>query len=175
MKMPSGWVGEESQQRMIDHDARLYAPLPLWAIMASLSGGGEPQHYMTQCRDVEGRTEWRAVWLVGSLLVYGSIGKSEDQWSAYSHDDAPDDMQPEKVDAWARPVREIARLQLADVVVKHPKSYSENGREWLWSAAAEIVFADGVTVSLPPFGETSTDDIDRAVQDFLDAITGLLE
>lgn len=157
---------------MGDPEAGAYAPVALWACMSSLTGGADPIAAMVERRIKDGSTEWRALWLIDNTLAYGSVVKGKEGWSA--HSEAPGDDQPDATTGWSRPIRGICAVEIADARCRHVEGWSDSGKVWTWSSAARIVFKEGESVDLPPFGEAASDDADARVQEFLKELTSRL-
>ncbi|MGI8721548.1 MAG: hypothetical protein ACR2JG_04915 [Geodermatophilaceae bacterium] len=168
MKMPSEWLGEAAQRRMIDGHAQVMAPVALWAAMSTLAGTREPNCTLVQANLSTGATEWRALWLVEETIVYASMIKSVERWTAYSEAE-PSDVQPDDTIAWTRRVKDILRVELQDVDCKRVRSLGESEGEWRWSVGAVLQFADA-QVQLPLFGVSESEEADRTVKEFLDAL-----
>jgi hypothetical protein len=165
MKIPEGWLGESAQDRMADRAAGAYAPVALWACMSSLTGGAEPIATTVQ-RDIhDGSTEWRALWLKGNALAFGSVVKGKEGWSAYS--DAPGDDEPDVTTGWVRSIKQVSRVELSQAECRRISRLSESGRAWTWSSSARVVFRDGGSVDLPLFGKPQSDVQDAEIQTLL--------
>lgn len=162
MKIPDGWLGESAQDRMADRAASAYAPVALWACMSSLTGGVEPIATTVQ-RDIrDGSTEWRALWLTGNALAYGSVVKGKEGWSAYS--DAAGDDEPDVTTGWVRSIKQVSRVELSQAECRR---ISRVSGAWTWSSSARIIFRDGGSVDLPHFGRPQSDVQDAEIQTLL--------
>lgn len=165
MKMPTEWLGEDTQVLMTETHAHRTPPVVLWGAVLSLTGGVKPTSLMVQVDASTQRTEWRAVWLTDSLVGFASVTKDSEGWTAYSDDD-----QADTVTAWVRHIRDVTSVELRDVDCKRVRSYGDREKDWYWSAGARVLFGDGTHVDLPLFGTSPSNEHDVEIQKFLDAI-----
>lgn len=172
MRMPTEWLDKQVQARMYDQHARGTAPIALWGCLASLTSGAETVASLVEKQATEpAGTEWRAAWLTETVLAYGTVTKSIQDWTFSDLHDC----EPDSIDGWVRPLSGVSSLDLGSVVFRRvPTPYSDSDQEWSWSSTTRVHFNDGLVIEVPLFGGSTNDERDVEVRGFVDALVRLL-
>lgn len=67
---------------------------------------------------------------------------------------------------------QVVAVELIDMECRRVSTYSDREGEWQWHSGARILFSDGSTVDLLPFGPGRSDEDDQRVQLQLDMLRG---
>jgi hypothetical protein len=116
-------------------------------IAASLCEVRETSEKPTEDDEEKKLTTWRAAWVTETHFLYADASKFLGSWKA--SDTAEGEMIPRKVEAWAKPLSDVARLQIAHVDVHKKKGKDE----YRWDFRYRATFRDQTNVDVPLFAE----------------------
>lgn len=159
------WLTETAQAEWLtDPYEQDLLPIALWIPLLQLSREQPPQAALVRCRSRDGACEWTVSWLGGGELIYLRATSNQPRWTGYQRDEAAAEI--ETLEAWARPLRDILRLEIVDLDVRVPEGHYDS--VWDWTASICVVFGDGVSVTYEEMPEASRGRDRRA--EFLDAL-----